>query len=99
MSLWKPAGSPFYHYDVQWRGERFRGSTRQTNRREAEAAERKVIEQAKQRVSKFEAAKTSLRLGDITERYWQEVGQYHKGAANTLILIDNLKEHFGGTSS
>ena len=40
MSIYKPQGSPFYHYDFQFKGDRFYGSTGCTSKREAEAFER-----------------------------------------------------------
>jgi hypothetical protein len=40
MSVYKPQGSPFYHFDFQWKGARFHGSTKRTDRREAQAVER-----------------------------------------------------------
>jgi len=41
------------------------------------------------------AAKTSLKLDDVAERYWQEVGQYHAGADNTEHDLALLIEFFG----
>jgi hypothetical protein len=40
MSVYRPKGSPYYHYDFEWKGSRFHGSTKRTNRREAEAVEK-----------------------------------------------------------
>jgi len=39
MSVYKPKGSPFYHYDFQWRGRRFCGSTAKTKRADAAKVE------------------------------------------------------------
>jgi hypothetical protein len=47
MSVYRPKGSPYFHFDFQWRGDRFYGSTKRTNRREAEAVERAERERAK----------------------------------------------------
>ena len=35
MSVYRPKGSPYYHFDFQWRGNRFYGSTKRSARREA----------------------------------------------------------------
>jgi integrase len=87
--------SPFWHFDFQVRGNRFHGSTKCTTRRKAEkivAAER---EKAKRLVAQLAAAKTSLRLDDVADRYWNEVGQHHAGADNTEHDLALLIEFFG----
>lgn len=95
MSVYRPKGSPFYHYDFQWRGTRFHGSTKRTNRREAEAVERQERERVRQHAARSAAVTTSLRLDDVAGRYWQEVGQHHSGADNTWRDIGRLVEYFG----
>jgi hypothetical protein len=40
MSVYKHKDSPFYHFDFQWKGDRFYGSTGTANKREAEGIER-----------------------------------------------------------
>jgi AP2 domain len=47
MTLHKPAKSPYWQYDFQYRGHRFYGSTKTTDRREAEAIERGLRKRAK----------------------------------------------------
>jgi len=97
MSVYKPKNSPFYHYDFEWRGHRFFGSTKQTNRREAEAIERAERERAKQRSAQSKAASTSLQLDDVAGRYWTEKGQHHAGADNTWRDVARLVDYFGAT--
>jgi integrase len=97
MSIYKPKGSPFFHFDFQWRGNRFHGSTKRTNRREAEAVEKLEIEQAKKRITQSEAAKTSLQLDDVVGRYWQECGQHHSGADDTFRDLGRIVDYFGPT--
>jgi integrase len=46
-------------------------------------------------VAQARTAKTSLRLDDVADRYWAEVGQHHAGADNTDRQIGYLIEHFG----
>jgi len=46
-------------------------------------------------VAQLAAAKTSLKLDDVAERYWQEVGQHHAGADNTEHELALLIEFFG----
>jgi integrase len=96
LSPYKPkAGrSPYFHYDFQVRGHRFHGSTKCTTRREAEKVEAAQREKAKRLVAQLAAAKTSLKLDDVADRYWQEVGQHHVGAEGTehrlVLLIEFL---------
>jgi len=46
-------------------------------------------------VRQLTAAKTSLRLDDVADRYWQEVGQHHAGADNTEHQLALLIKFFG----
>jgi integrase len=87
--------SPFFHFDFQIKGHRFHGSTKQTTRREAEAVERQEREKARALVKQLAAAKSSLRLDDVAEGYWNEVGQHHVGADNTEHGLALLIEFFG----
>jgi len=95
MSIYKPKNSLFYHFDFEWRGHRFYGSTKQASRREAEKVEKAEREKAKRHVAQITAAATSLRLDDIAGRYWSEVGQHHAGADNTWRQIGYLIEFLG----
>jgi hypothetical protein len=47
MTIYRPKGSPFYHFDFVHRGARFHGSTKQSERRAAERIEREERERAK----------------------------------------------------
>src|SRR6516164_7964370 len=97
LSPYKPKDgrSPYFHYDFQVRGHRFHGSTKCTSRREAEKVEAAEREKAKRLVAQLAAVKTSLKLDDVAERYWQEVGQHHAGADNTDHDLALLIKFFG----
>lgn len=97
MSIYRPKGSPFYHFDFQWRGVRFHGSTKRTNRREAEVVEQAERDRAKQEATASRAASTSLKVDDVAGRYWKEIGQHHAGSANTWRDVERLVEYFGST--
>jgi hypothetical protein len=97
MSVYRHKSSPFYHYDFQWGGRRFHGSTQRTNRREATAVEQAERERAKQAVAQSKAASTSLKLDDVAGRYWSEVGQHHAGKDNTWRDLSRLVDYFGPT--
>ena len=93
MSVYKnrDGRSPYFHYDFQV----LHGSTKCTTRREAEKVEAAELEKAKRLVAQLAAAKTSLRLDDVADRYWNEVGQHHAGADNTEHELALLIEFFG----
>lgn len=97
MSVYRPKGSPFYHFDFQIGGDRFHGSTKRTNRREAEGVERTERDRAKQARAATRAAATSLQLDHVTGRYWVEVGQHHspENRKNTWRDLERLIEYFG----
>lgn len=62
MSVYKPKGSPYFHFDFQFRGQRYYGSTGQTSKRAAEAYERRqrhaaaLPEQQREAITLSEAA-------------------------------------------
>lgn len=95
MSVYKPKGSPYYHFDFQHRGDRFHGSTGATSRREAEGIERQEKEKAKLQAIESRKASVSLKLDHVADRYWLEVGQHHVGAATTERDLARLIEYFG----
>lgn len=99
MSVYRPAGSPFYYFDFQWRGHRFYGPTKLTSRREAETFERAERDRAKQQVAQAFAVTGSLKLEDIVVRYWSEIGQHHAGEKDTWRDLCRLVDYFGATKS
>jgi integrase len=94
MSVYRHKDSPFYHYDFQFKGDRFHGSTGCTSRREAEAHEAAERERAKQQVK---SSAVSTKLDYVAGRYWNEVGQHHAGAETTWRDIERLIGYFGET--
>jgi integrase len=95
VSVYKHKDSPFYHFDFQFKGARFHGSTGCTSKREAEAVERTERERAKQQVKSSSAVST--KLDDVAGRYWNEIGQHHAGADTTWRDIERLIGYFGET--
>jgi integrase len=93
MSVYKPAGSPYYHFDFQWRGHRFHGSTKRTDRREAQAVEKAERERVKHTAAPATGA--GMTLDDAAGRYWHEVGQHHAGADDTERHLASLIDYFG----
>ena len=96
MSVFKSKKSaPYYWYDFQISGRRFHGSTRSTNRREAEKIEAQEHERAQALVKAARHAAVSLQIDHVAERYWNERGQYHSGSDNTSRDVARLVEYFG----
>lgn len=95
MSVYRPKGSPYYHFDFWFKGSRFHGSTGSANKREAEGIERSEREKAKREIR--QATGVSVKLDDAAGRYWLEVGQGHAGAATTWRDIERLLGYFGPT--
>lgn len=62
MTVYKPKGSPYFHFDFQFRGQRYYGSTGQASKRAAEAYERRqrhaaaLPEQRREAITLSEAA-------------------------------------------
>lgn len=96
MSVYKHRDSPFYHFDFQYKGDRFHGSTGCTSKREAEAVERAERDRAKQQV-RAAASPVSTKLDDVAGRYWTEIGQHHAGADTTWRDLERLINYFGPT--
>ena len=95
MSPHRKPRSPFWHFDFQLNGHRFHGSTKTTNKREAEKVEAAEREKAKQLVAQLQAAKTSLRLNDVAGRYWSEHAQHLAEAPTAWGRLRLLIEFFG----
>jgi integrase len=95
MSVYKHKDSPFWHYDFQFKGDRFYGSTERKNEREAKAVERDVKERVRLEKSQQQKVSISIKIDHIADRYWLDVGQHHVGAAATERDLARLIEYFG----
>jgi integrase len=104
MSVYRPKNkrgeytSPFYHYDFRLEGDRYCGSTEETNKRKAERIEEAIKAQVREEVAAARRAESApLTWGAARDRYWDEIGQHHKGqgADNTEWSLDYLTEHIG----
>ena len=94
MSLYRKPRSPFWYFEFRIHGCRFYGSTKATNRREAEKIEAAEREKAKRAVAQTEAAKTSLRLDDVAGRYWSQA-QHYAASRTIWKRLALLIEFFG----
>jgi hypothetical protein len=96
MSVYKPARSPYFHFDFEMRGRRFHGTTGETSRRAAEAVEAKIKEAARAEVAKSRALLSAPMTIDIAcDRYWIEIGQHHKRPDQTEWALSWLISALG----
>lgn len=98
MSVYKPAASPFYHYDFERGGSRFHGSTKEKNERRARQVEQDEIDKAERQIKAARRSSTSLKIDDVAGRYWRELGQHHVGSTDTWAALERLVEYFGPTT-
>jgi integrase len=78
MTIYKPRNSRFWHYDFQFRGQRFHGSTGCQAKRDAERYERG----RRTEVALGTKVKPSITIDDACSLYWDHKGQFERG--NTL---------------
>ncbi len=98
MSVYKHRKSGIYHYDFQLGGRRFYGSTGLKNEREARAFERDAKARAGEELKRRQAlGRAPLTFHEAAVRYWNEVGQHHKGGGdgNTLWSLEWLEREIG----
>lgn len=96
MSVYKPRGSKLYVYDFEHRGRRFCGPTGTASKRDAQGVERiKRAEAAEETKRRAALGREPMSFELAASRYWQEVGQHHRGADNTLWSLDWLTKHIG----
>lgn len=75
MSVYKRPTSPHFHYDFQWRGHRFYGSTEETDRRAAERFERAEKDRVKAAAASA-VPRAEMPFDLAADLYWQEIGQH-----------------------
>jgi integrase len=98
VSVYKGQKSPFYRYDFELGGRRFHGSTKVRNRKEAEQIERDLKVKARADLdAERRTGHGPLTLDFAAGRYWQEIGQHHRGHKDTWHKLELLIEFFGPT--
>ena len=75
MSVYRKPRSPYWHFDFQWRGHRFHGSTKTANRREARKGRGRRAREG-QATRRTDSRRRGHRCGsqDVATRYWTEIG-------------------------
>ena len=95
MSVYRPKGSPYFHFDFQMRGVRFHGSTRCGNKRQAQEIEKTERNKAKERLKASGRGPARLTIDAAAGRYWTEVGQHHACREETWTNLERLVTYFG----
>ena len=98
MSVFKTKKSKsYYWFNFQISGRRFYGSTRCTNRKDAEKVEATERDRAKALIKAQSRVASSLEIDHVAARFWHEVGQHHAGASATAQNLARLVKYFGPT--
>jgi integrase len=96
MSVYKTKRSPYFAYDFWIDGRRFVGSTRCKNRLEAKAVEKEERARARAECDRALAeGRGPMTISAAADRYFEEVGQHHAGAATTARDLVRLSDYFG----
>lgn len=99
MSVYKPKTSSYYLYDFQLEGDRFHGSTRETEKRKAIEVEKVEKKKVKAAIKAAKAARGGpLTIDDAAERYYLEVGEHHANADTTVTDLERIVAYFGPTT-
>lgn len=93
MSVYKPKGSPYFHFDFQLRGRRYHGTTGLENRRDAEKFER----QERKRIALAIAStkRPAMTLNAATTRFYQEVSAFQKSEGSQIYRLEYLCDRIG----
>lgn len=94
MSVYKHAKSSLWHYDFQYKGQRFYGSTGQSEESRARDVERQ--KKAEARAGLRPDAASEMTVDAACARWFDEVGQHQKSAENWKRSLDLLVICYGG---
>ncbi|BAQ17483.1 tyrosine-type recombinase/integrase [Methyloceanibacter caenitepidi] len=87
MSVYKDPRTPYYVYEFQFKGDRYRGSTEKRSKREAQAVERAVKERARAEHRAGNMRASDLTLADACARYILEVGAEDQEVERQLARV------------
>lgn len=91
MSIYKPAKSRFWHYDFQWKNNRYHGSSGCTSKRDAE----RVEAEQRRTVALGVKVKPSIGLDLACGVWWEAKGQFLRSHATVIYQLANLAEGLG----
>lgn len=96
MSVYKSKASPYYQYDFMLNGRRFYGTTKARNKRDAEAMERQLKEQARRDTDQFrKTGNAPMTIDTAVGRYWTEKGQFRTDKKEYFQVLERIVLHFG----
>ncbi|QRY69287.1 site-specific integrase [Ensifer sp. PDNC004] len=96
MSVYKSKASPFYHYDFWFNCHRFHGTTKARNKRDAEAIERQLKEQARRDADQFRrTGKAPMTIDTAVGRYWTEKAQFRADKEEFFGVLERIVLYFG----
>ena len=96
MSVYKPKGSPHFHYDFQFKGGRHYGSTGVTSLQEAkaiEAAERTKV--ARAHAYGQPKQRPTMSINEVFGRYWTEKSQHTANPGDDMTRLELMAQHIG----
>lgn len=91
MSLYQREGSPFWWYSISVDGRRLRGSTGETEKRDAKLAEAKIRFEASQR----RGLDDQWRVRDAFGAYWNDRAKSLRSAGDVFRKLEYLSDHLG----
>jgi integrase len=94
MTVYKPKASPYYHFDYQYRGVRYHGSTNCKSKRDAERLER----DHRTEVATGKKDKPAVTLDEGLGIYCDAKGQFDRNAKDTETQLGNILRLVGGNT-
>ena len=91
MSVYKPKGSPYWHFDFQFQGHRFHGSTGTTSKRKAQQVEA----QRRHEAALGAGRRRPMTLDTACGRYYEEIAKHQASGGNTFYQLSNLLDGLG----
>ena len=91
MSVYKPAKSSLWHFDFQFKGQRYHGSTGCTSKRDAERYQADV----RRKAALGEDVKPSITVVAACDAWWEAKGQFLRSSYTTKYQLVNLADGLG----
>lgn len=86
MRIYKRSDSPFWSYDFAWNGQRYRGSTKETDRRQAEVTAHAILAEIKKRPGRADR----WALTHVIATWWDEHAQHTRSSDAIWSNVENL---------
>lgn len=86
MRVYKRTDSPFWSYDFTWNGQRYRGSTKEADRRQAEIVAHAILAEIKTRPGRTDR----WALTHVIATWWDEHARHTRSSDAIWSNIENL---------